>query len=265
MLAGMFAPRNTGASGPAIYGPAAWYDADDLTTLFQDSAGTVPVTTSGDPVGLWQDKSGNARHFSQSTSGQRPTWNSSGGFSWVEFDGSDDWLFGSSGMLAFAFVNLFAGIRVVSGGGDFGTILSQPHDSSHSNPFYRWSLQTRNSFPYELDFHANGTRTDVDVGAAAVGNDVLISLGISSMYYDGSFGQRTDFLRADQSVVLSGGTPAPQLITYPNATVSTMGAQVNGAGDRFKGRIYSSVIFDKAVTTQPWIDDIEAYINAKMP
>jgi hypothetical protein len=35
-----------------------WYDPSDLSTLFQDAAGTVPVTASGDPVELMRDKSG---------------------------------------------------------------------------------------------------------------------------------------------------------------------------------------------------------------
>lgn len=34
-----------------------WYDPSDTTTLFQDSAGTTPVTASGQPVGLMLDKS----------------------------------------------------------------------------------------------------------------------------------------------------------------------------------------------------------------
>lgn len=34
-----------------------WYDPSDTTTLFQDSAGTIPVTASGQPVGLMLDKS----------------------------------------------------------------------------------------------------------------------------------------------------------------------------------------------------------------
>jgi hypothetical protein len=34
-----------------------WYDPSDLTTLFQDSVGTTPVTADGDPVGLMLDKS----------------------------------------------------------------------------------------------------------------------------------------------------------------------------------------------------------------
>ncbi|PJK29972.1 hypothetical protein [Minwuia thermotolerans] len=35
----------------------AWYDPSDLSTLFQDSVGTTPVTADGDPVGLMLDKS----------------------------------------------------------------------------------------------------------------------------------------------------------------------------------------------------------------
>jgi hypothetical protein len=34
-----------------------WYDPSDLTTLFQDAAGTTPVTADGQPVGLALDKS----------------------------------------------------------------------------------------------------------------------------------------------------------------------------------------------------------------
>lgn len=33
-----------------------WYDPSDLSTLFQDSAGTTPVTAAGQPVGLILDK-----------------------------------------------------------------------------------------------------------------------------------------------------------------------------------------------------------------
>ena len=35
----------------------AWYDPSDLSTLYQDSAGTTPVTAAGQPVGLMLDKS----------------------------------------------------------------------------------------------------------------------------------------------------------------------------------------------------------------
>lgn len=41
----------------ALAEPGVWYDPSDLTTLFQDTAGTMPVTAAGQPVALALDKS----------------------------------------------------------------------------------------------------------------------------------------------------------------------------------------------------------------
>ena len=41
----------------ALAEPGVWYDPSDLTTLFQDTAGTLPVTTPGQTVALALDKS----------------------------------------------------------------------------------------------------------------------------------------------------------------------------------------------------------------
>lgn len=49
-----------------------WYDPSDLSTLFQDSAGTTPVTAVGQPVGKMLDKSGRANHATQATAAARP-------------------------------------------------------------------------------------------------------------------------------------------------------------------------------------------------
>jgi len=48
-----FSPLSLFASGEQ----GAWYDPSDLSTMFQDSAGTTPVTADGQPVGLILDKS----------------------------------------------------------------------------------------------------------------------------------------------------------------------------------------------------------------
>ena len=53
--------------------PGFWFDPSDLTTLFQDAAGTTPVTAAGQSVGLVLDKSGRGNHATQSTSLSRPT------------------------------------------------------------------------------------------------------------------------------------------------------------------------------------------------
>jgi hypothetical protein len=69
-----------------------WYDPSDLGTLFQDSAGTTPVTATGQPVGRILDKSGRGNHAIQATSGSRPIYRDVGGFRYLEFDGVDDFL-----------------------------------------------------------------------------------------------------------------------------------------------------------------------------
>jgi hypothetical protein len=51
-----------------------WYDPSDLTTLFQDTAGTTPVTATGQTVGRMLDKSGRGNHATQATTASRPTY-----------------------------------------------------------------------------------------------------------------------------------------------------------------------------------------------
>jgi hypothetical protein len=49
-----FNPRSLFAAGEQ----GVWYDPSDLSTMFQDTAGTTPVTAAGQAVGLVLDKSG---------------------------------------------------------------------------------------------------------------------------------------------------------------------------------------------------------------
>lgn len=57
---------------------AAWWDASDISTLYQDNLLTTPVTTDNQTVGGIKDKSGNNRHAIQATAGKRPTYKSTG-------------------------------------------------------------------------------------------------------------------------------------------------------------------------------------------
>jgi hypothetical protein len=68
--AGGFSPASLFAAGEV----GAWYDPSDLTTLFQDDAGTTPVTEAGQRVGRMLDKSGRGNHATQSVLAQRPTY-----------------------------------------------------------------------------------------------------------------------------------------------------------------------------------------------
>lgn len=50
----------------------ALFDPSDLSTLYQDAAGTTPVTAVEQPVGKMLDKSGNGYHATQSITASRP-------------------------------------------------------------------------------------------------------------------------------------------------------------------------------------------------
>ena len=75
--------RGTGMYDMTIFYPTAlfasgekgvWFDANDRSTLFQDAAGTIPVTATGQKVGKWLDKSGNNNHATQSNIAFQPTY-----------------------------------------------------------------------------------------------------------------------------------------------------------------------------------------------
>ena len=93
------------------------YDPNDLTTMFQDAAGTVPVTGAGQPVGLIRDKSGRNNHAFATSSATRPILrkNATTGAYYLAFDGTDDFLVTSSiNFTATDKLSLFAGVRKLS-------------------------------------------------------------------------------------------------------------------------------------------------------
>lgn len=69
-----------------------YYDPSDLSTMFQDSNGLVPVTAHGQPVGMIKDLSGNGFHALQTTPNARPLYQTDGVLHWLSFDGVDDYL-----------------------------------------------------------------------------------------------------------------------------------------------------------------------------
>ena len=91
-----------------------FYDPNDLSTMYQDANGTVPVTAVGQPVGLIKDKSGRGNHAMQTVSASRPILqrNATTGAYYLAFDGADDFLQTNNiNFTATDKVSLFAGVR----------------------------------------------------------------------------------------------------------------------------------------------------------
>lgn len=107
-LRNLFSPAALFANGEK----GAWYDPSDLSTLFQDVAGTVPVTAAGQLVALMLDKSGNGNHASQSASASQPKLQMDGSSYYLNLDGSDDFLVANAFDLSTTNqVAMFAGVH----------------------------------------------------------------------------------------------------------------------------------------------------------
>lgn len=69
------------------------FDPSDMSTMFQDAAGTVPVTAVEQPVGKIIDKSGNGNHATQSVTAYRPVLKQdANGSYYLNSDNVDDYL-----------------------------------------------------------------------------------------------------------------------------------------------------------------------------
>jgi hypothetical protein len=90
-IAGAFTPRDLFRNG----GQGVWFDTSDFSSMFQDAAGTIPVTAVGQPVGLIRDKSGNGNHIIQATAAARPQLQQDSSGHYLINDGVDDNLSGS--------------------------------------------------------------------------------------------------------------------------------------------------------------------------
>jgi hypothetical protein len=83
---GVFSPLDLFQTGDIL----VWYDPSDLSTMFQDTAGTTPVTADGQSVLLIRDKGPGGYHRTQATPSQAPKYKTDGTLHWLLYDGTDD-------------------------------------------------------------------------------------------------------------------------------------------------------------------------------
>jgi hypothetical protein len=111
----LWAPSLLFAPGQA----GVWFDPSDLSSMFQDSAGTTPAAVNS-PVGKINDKSGNGNHATQATAAARPMLRQDGdGYYYLEFDGTDDALLSSTFTIATPVERISALRQVAYTSGDF--------------------------------------------------------------------------------------------------------------------------------------------------
>ena len=213
------------------------YDPNDLTTLYQDAAGTIPVTAAGQPVGLMKDKSGRNNHAYQTVSASRPLLqrNATTGAYYLAFDGADDFLQTNSiDFTATDKVSLFAGVRKLSDA-DAGTLLEFSSAISNVGTFALQAPSAVNGQDYLA--RANGTPSLIGnarySGVVAPHSAILTSL-INLSEAD----KREVSLRVNNSAYSYNSTA----INGGNFSSSTLyiGRRA-GASFPFNGHIYSLI------------------------
>lgn len=234
------------SGGPAPFSPAdltltGWWDPSDLSTMWQDTAGTVPVTADGDLVARIDDKSGNGRNFTQSTSGARPVYKTSGGLHWLEFAGSGDWMINS------------ATLATLYGSTTFNAVVSARPESI-----------TTSTTPILAPAVLHG-----DEGAVTVGWAATSLIGVSN--FDGS----TDFVSVANTLSTdlvvfarheSGTLYLSRNSVFVDASTASGNTSDFGSGDKavlftnygqdqfMNGRLYGAATTTTALTEQERID-----------
>lgn len=228
----------------------AWYDPSDISTMFQDSAGTTPVTAAGQPVGLIMDKSGRANHASQPTSASRPVLQTDGTRWWLAFDGVDDFL--STGSINFTGTDKFTvitGIRKLT-----DAALGMAVELSTGSGNGRWYMLTDIAKLMEISSFstANNRWRYTDPQAAPTSGVWTLDLDIAR-----SAGQearlRKNGAAVGTSVDVSNGTG-----NYGNYPIY-IGRRA-GTSLPFNGRLYQLIV--RGATTADLVP-VETFVNSK--
>lgn len=258
VLRSIFDP-GIGGGGTPIWSPAAlfaggeqggWYDPSDLSTMFQDAAGTIPVTAVGQPVGRINDKSGRGNSSTQSTAASRPLLQQDGsGNYYLDFDGVDDFFSTSSFNMASTAVSAVCGTYRRSSG--TANLLSfSTTNETDNNSFILWSCRAI---------------TAGDMGMAGLVSSIATAIATAQP------------INVPLISTALWNTLAPSLSLYVNQSLiasssSSMGAGSFGtkplyigrqAGGNFlKGRVYSVVLVGRALSAGE-LGSTEAYVNTK--
>jgi lysophospholipase L1-like esterase len=242
--------KMTGARGgpfsPAsLSGLAAWWDPSDTETLFQDAAGSIPVTASGDPVGLMYDKSGRGHHLTASGA-QRPTYTVAGGVAYLAFNGTSNVMLApDSALLRQATMSFCIGAQLASAS-NFPLLMAVADGASTAST--RWQIYHNGG---SLKFSSNVTTIHQAVGTAT---DYVANIA-------------SDGANINASIDNSGDvTKAGVCLTTPFALGFTFGGgYLSGALNSllyYNGRIYGAAIYGGALNADARVN-LSNWMGAK--
>lgn len=236
----------------------AWFDPSDLSTLFQDSAGTTPVTAVGQPVGKILDKSGRGNHATQATAASRPLWQQdANGKYYLAFDGVDDWLqTGSVDLTAIQKLTVVAGVRKNSDAALGMVVTSSTSGTATAGEFGLFAPRDITTLAYAARLTGTAlSNTDLNFRLVAAPDLVVLNAAYDLGAADGA--QMT--VRHNGGGQLIGGSGIGSG-TFKSGPVYI--GMRGGATLPFNGRLYSLIV-RAALSTSDQIAQVEQYVNKR--
>lgn len=230
-----------------------WYDPSDLSTLYQDAAGTTPVTGVGQPVGRMNDKSGNGNYLVQLTDANRPILRQDAGGKY--------YLEGLGGKMSTQ-TPAGADRDVTFGGAAKACWFYAAWVDGASYGFHYGGSSSGRTSLYFNPTHRHLVRSDVSETALAAG-DITYNAGyIISLIADLSLAANTqsafDVRRNGVDRVFTGANLSAG--TYQNMKFYLM--STDGGTQALNGRFYGMLVRAAACTAEE-IAAVESYLAEK--
>ena len=228
-----------------------WYDPSDFSTMFQDSAGTIPVTAAGQQVGKILDKSPFANHLTQSTEANRPTLAIDAlGYYYLSYDGVNDLESATIDFSASDKLTVVASFKTALAS-DY-SVMSLGAVTTEAGTF-DFGTYLGGAILYRSGATPFGARATSSLGASVVTVSATCDLAGATqatenpaLRVDGSQYSLTDYGSGDTG----GGN-------FGNYTF-----KLGGGLYQLDGRIYGALGFDIVLTTEQ-LEIVEAYLNSK--
>jgi hypothetical protein len=234
----------------------AWYDPSDLTKMFQDRAGTTPVTADGQTVGKILDKSGNNNHAVASSDAARPLYKTDGTYHWLQFDGVDDSLSTAAITWGTNKLSAFTGIMNHS-------------NSAAASAFGSGNWNTIGTFECFVPFDTNGKvqfgwRGDLGFAWRETGARSIDVKRVYAGVVDGDgTGSATEVpVLNENGILITGVGGGGQNNTANLVTAPLYLGMRDGSSLPFNGNIYPIIVRAALSTTQE-ITDTETWVAAK--
>jgi len=234
--------------------PGLWLDPSDFSTMFQDSAGTTPVTAVGQSVGRILDKSGRGNHASQATAASRPVLQIDGtGKYYLAFDGVDDFLLTPTVTPGTNKAQVFIGIRKLSDA-TVGTVVESGPGAPAANNFTFHAPRTAGVANYGFVFRSDAVIININSASSHPAPDTAVVVGTVDLSGDLATTRVNGVEEARSTADFGAGSLAANAI-YIGRRGGTTGP--------FNGRIYSLIVRFGANLTAGQISDTERAVNSK--